>query len=210
MVYFQNREEGGQQLAALLKAFEQKPDVVVLGLARGGVATARAVADVLQVPLDVLVVRKLGAPGQEELAIGAVGEENVLVLNNDLIASMGIGKNYIDHEVTAKQEEVKERVKIYREHYPAIDLDNKTAILVDDGVATGATMEAAIKVAYAHKAKKIIVAAPVIASDVIKRLKQLADHVIFLDNPDNMMGIGQFYFDFKQLNHDDVIDLLTR
>jgi len=210
MTIFSNRTEAGEKLAEKLKEFAGKPDVVVAGLARGGVETAAAIAEVLKVPVDFVAVRKLGAPGQEELGIGAIAEDGAKVLNKPLIESMGIPKSYLEDIEAKERRELEKRIKLYREHHPAVDMKDKVVILADDGIATGSTMEAAIQTARKRQAKKVIVAVPVMPADVVSAFTKLADQLIFLESPEEFYAIGAFYYSFPQLDHDDVIGLLKQ
>ncbi len=210
MIRFKDREESGKKLAHLLKQYKNREGTIILGLARGGVVTAAAVAQELNVPCDVIVVRKIGAPDNEELAVGAITEHGVQVFNEILIKQVGIPASYIDTVVAREREECAKREKLYRAHKPAIDFTGKTVILVDDGIATGLTMEAAIKDVRKRGAGNVVVAVPVMPADVVAQLKKLCDELIYLLAPEHFLAIGAFYTDFTQVSHDKVIKLLKQ
>lgn len=206
---FKNRAEAGKLLAEKLKNYEKNPNTVVLGLPRGGVVVAHEIARVLNIPLDVLIVRKIGAPGNPELAIGATDEKGTRVLEETIIQLYNISPDYIEEQTREKMGEAKRRSKLYRKNRAPIDLKNKTVILIDDGIATGSTMLAAIKSAKASNAGKIITAAPVIALDSLEKLKTHADEIFYIDAPVYFNAVGAFYEDFKQVEDDEVIKLLS-
>jgi putative phosphoribosyl transferase len=207
---FRNREEAGQLLARALTEYAGREDVVVLGLPRGGVPVAAEVARVLGAPLDVLVVRKLGAPGQEELAIGAIGEGGVRVLNERLVRDLGLSREAIDRIAGREERELERRVAAYRGGHEALEVEGKTVIVVDDGVATGATMRAGLQTLRALGAARIIAAAPVGAADSVALLQEDADDVVVLEAPAWFSAVGQWYEDFGQTSDEKVRDLLGR
>lgn len=206
---FADRAEAGRDLAAALGKYAGRDDVVVLGLPRGGVPVAAEVARALQVPLDVLVVRKLGAPGQEELAIGAIGEGGVRVLNEGLVRSLGLEESEIDRMARHEGRELERRVAAYRGGHEALEVDDKTVIVVDDGVATGATMRAGLQALRAMGATRIVAAAPVGAQDSVAALENDADEVVVLETPEWFNAVGQWYEDFGQTTDDEVRGLLA-
>ena len=207
---FANRTEAGRLLAEELKAYASRNDVVVLGLPRGGVPVAYEVAKHLHVPFDVFIVRKLGVPGFEELAAGAIASGGVRVLNEDVVRAIPYAAEAIE-AVTAKETaELQRREQIYREGRPAPALRDKIVILVDDGVATGATMRAAVKALRERSAAKIIVAVPVGPPDTCDELAREADEAICLTTPPFFQAVGQYYEDFSQTSDDDVRELLTK
>jgi putative phosphoribosyl transferase len=210
MVIFKNRTDAGIKLAALLRKYSKWPEVVVIGLARGGVVTAAVVAHALMVPLDVMVVRKIGAPMEEELALGAITVHGVTVLHQALIKQFAVSEDYLAATIAREQAECAKREELYRSHHAAISLKNKTVIIVDDGIATGATIEAAIKDVRQQHARKIIVAVPVLPSDMVATMRTLCDELVFLKAPDSFLAIGAFYQDFEQVNHDEVIAVLKQ
>lgn len=208
MLHFKDRIDGGRQLAGLLKDYQGRADVVVVGLARGGVVTAGMVSEALLLPLDVVVVRKIGVPGEEELALGALAEDGVVVLNDDLIRQLGIPDAKVRMVIAKEKQELAYRVSLYRAEIEPIDVAGKTVLVVDDGVATGSTMEAAITLMRNRGAARVVVATVVMAVDSVEQLQQKADEVVYVGAPTDFWAIGQFYDDFHQLTHEEVIDLL--
>lgn len=206
---FANRREAGRILAGALRKYAGREDVVVLGLPRGGVPVAAEVARALGVALDVLVVRKLGAPGQDELAIGAIGEGGVRVLNAGLVRSIGLEESDIDRIAVREERELERRVAAYRGGHEALEVEEKTVIVVDDGVATGATMRAGLQALRARGAAKIVAAAPVGAEDSVAALARDADEVVVLETPAWFSAVGQWYEDFGQTTDDEVRHLLA-
>jgi len=193
---FLNRADAGEKLAAKLGPLGR--DTIILGLPRGGVIVAHEVAKALKATLDVIVTKKLGAPGDSEFAIGAVGMSTV-VLNDEAKA---VGKAYIDSAVRRLRGEIKERLRNLRGDRPMPALKGKTVILVDDGMATGASMEAAVKEVTTHKPKQVIVAVPVAPEDAVRRLSKFAT-VVCLEMPDPFYAVGNFYRDFDEVTEDD-------
>ena len=207
---FINRTEAGRLLAEKLENYANQVDVIVLGLPRGGVPVAYEVAKHLRAPLDVFIVRKLGVPGFEELAAGAIASGGVRVLNENVVRAMPYASEAIE-AVTAKETaELERREQIYREGRPAPELCNKIVILVDDGLATGATMRAAVKALRERGAAKIVVAVPVGPPDTCEELAHEADEAICLSTPPFFQAVGQYYEDFSQISDSDVGELLTR
>jgi len=207
---FANRQEAGEKLAEKLIKFKNRADAIVLGLPRGGVMVAFAAARRLNLPLDIIVPRKIGAPGNEELAIGAIGENGELVLDEALAKQLGVTPKYLAKIVAEEKEEAQRRLRIYRNGRPPLSLDGKTAILVDDGIATGSTMLAAIRSAKNKKAKKIIAAAPIVAMDTLAKLKNEADDVICIDAPAYFGAVGAFYREFGQTQDSEVVETLQQ
>ena len=206
---FANRSEAGRSLAEKLEKYANRNDLIVLGLPRGGVPVAYEVAKRLHVPLDVFIVRKLGVPGFEELAAGAIASGSVRVLNEDVMRAIPYGDAAIE-AVTAKETvELQRREQIYREGRPAPDLRGNVVMLVDDGLATGATMRAAVKALRQSGAAKIVVAVPVGPPDTCREIAQEADETICLSTPEFFQAVGQYYQDFSQTSDDDVRKLLT-
>lgn len=206
---FKDRADGGTQLAARLGAYKNRSDVLVIGLPRGGVVTAQAVAAALNLPLDIVVPRKIGAPHEKELALGAITEDGDLVLDETEVRLLNVPQDYIDRTVAAEKTEAKRRLAVYRAGRPPLTLAGKIALLVDDGVATGATMRAAIRSARAKGATKIVVASPVIAPDTLRILKNETDECVFLDAPDYFAAVGGFYQTFPQINDQEVVAILS-
>jgi putative phosphoribosyl transferase len=207
---FNDRSEGGAQLAVRLKEYKDRQGVIVLALPRGGVATGYEIARSLQVPLDIVIVRKIGFPGQPELGIGAVSETGTVVLNESIISTYGVSKDYIEREISRQKEEISRRVKLYRKGKRLPSLEGKTVILVDDGVATGATMKVAITTLRKEKLKKLIVALPVAPPGVADEIERMVDKFICIETPFDFMAVGSYYHDFTQVSDEEVIDLLER
>jgi putative phosphoribosyl transferase len=206
---FQNRSEAGQLLGERLGYFtSERP--VVLGLPRGGVPVAFEVAQALASPLDVLVVRKLGVPFHPELAFGAIGEDDAQVLNTRLVQRLGLSKDTIAEVARHERAELIRRVEFYRGDRTALALIGRTVVIVDDGLATGATARVAVEVARARKAKRIIVAVPVSPREAVAELRTLADEVISLQVPTRFEAVGEWYEDFNQTTDDEVTSLLRK
>ena len=206
---FRDRTDAGRQLAARLAHYAGRPDVIVLGLPRGGVPVAAEVAQALGAPLDVFLVRKLGVPGQEELAMGAIAEGGVAVLNEDLIASLRIPRAAVEQAEARETAELQRRQRLYRGSRPAFDLGGRTVILIDDGLATGSTMEAAILALRRRGPARIVVAAPVGARESCDRLGRLADEILCASTPAWFSAVGQWYEDFSETSDDEVRRLLS-
>lgn len=207
---FKNRSEAGQQLAEQLIQYKDNPRVVVLGLPRGGVVVAFKIAKTLNLPLDLVVPRKIGAPGNPEFAIGAITEDGEGIFDEQVISTYNISKDYIDQTVAKEKKEAQRRLELYRGDRPPLDLKNKIAILVDDGVATGSTMLAAVKSTRSKGVKKIIVAIPVTARDSLEKIKEQADEVVYLNAPLFFGAVGAFYQNFDQTNDKEVIEIMNR
>ncbi|PUA32054.1 MAG: phosphoribosyl transferase [Candidatus Terraquivivens tikiterensis] len=205
---FKNRTEAGRLLAKALIEYKGC-DVVVLAVPRGGVVIGYYVAEELGCPLDVIVPRKLGAPFQPELAIGAVAEDGTTVLNEDLVNSMGVSEQYIERKVKEEVAEIKRRIALYRSGKEAIPVKDKIVVLVDDGLATGATMRAAVKYVKKLGPRAIVVAVPVAPPETVKSLRQEVDKVVCLYTPEPFYAIGQFYEEFEQVEDEEVIRLLS-
>ena len=204
---FQNRSEAGQLLGERLGYLtSERP--VVLGLPRGGVPVAFEVAHALASPLDVLVVRKLGVPFHPELAFGAIGEDDAQVLNTLLVQRLGLSKDTIAEVARHERTELIRRVELYRGDRAALALIGRTVVIVDDGLATGATARVAVEVARARGAKRIIVAVPVSPRETVAELRTLADEVISLHVPTQFEAVGEWYEDFNQTTDDEVTSLL--
>jgi putative phosphoribosyl transferase len=207
---FPNRTEAGRQLAEKLGKYAGRDDLIVLGLPRGGVPVANEVAKRLAAPLDVFVVRKLGVPGFEELAAGAIASGGVRVLNEDVMRAIPHADQAIEEVTTRETAELERREQIYREGRPAPDVRDRIAILVDDGLATGATMRAAVKALRQRGAAKIVVAVPVGPPDTCHEIEEQADETICLSMPELFQAVGQYYEDFSQTSDEDVRELVTR
>jgi predicted phosphoribosyltransferase len=207
---FAHRAEAGELLAERLSAYRDRDDVVVLALPRGGVPVAREVARALGVRLDVYVVRKLGVPGHEELAMGAIATGGVRLLNHDVIDALGIPMNVIDAVSAREQQELARREQAYRGDRGPIALTNKTVILVDDGLATGATMRAAVMAARQQQPARVIVAVPVGAVSTCADLAAEADDVVCVRTPDPFVAVGLWYRDFTPTTDHEVRSLLGK
>jgi len=205
---FKNREEAGKKLAAKLQDYQKTKNLIILAIPRGGLVIGKQLSRALSCSLDIIVTKKIGAPGNPELAIGAVGAMGEPVINRELAARVGADEKYLQKEIASRQAEVKRRIKEYRGDKSPLNLKNKIAIITDDGVATGATMEAAVEVIRQQEPKKIIVAIPVIARDSLKKLEKKADEVIYLDAPIMFFAVGQFYQEFPQTTDEEAKKLL--
>ena len=206
---FRDRTDAGRRLAAELARFREE-DVVVVGLPRGGVPVAAEVAAALNAPLDVLVVRKLGVPYQPELGMGAIGEDDVRVLNPEVIHTARVTEQDIAAVETSERAELSRRAQRYRGDRPRLTLDEKTVIVVDDGVATGGSALAAIKVARAHGAGRVVLAVPVAPPETVQTLQAEADEVICLETPAWFRAVGAWYDDFSATTDDEVVTILAR
>jgi putative phosphoribosyl transferase len=207
---FTDRSAAGRALAMRLTAYAGRDDVVVLGLPRGGVVVAAAVAAALAVPLDVCVVRKLGVPGREELAFGAVASGGVRVLNPDVVRAFGLEEDVIESVVASESAELARRQRAFRgdEHSPP-DPAGRTVIIVDDGLATGATMRVAVQAVQAGAPARVVVAVPVGAASVCASLSREVDEVVCLESPTLFVAVGQWYADFRQTTDEEVSELLS-
>ncbi len=206
---FVDRREAGRLLAERLQDVAAD-DVVVLGLPRGGVPVAFEVAQGLHAPLDVIVVRKVGVPGQPELAMGAIGEDGVRVVSPEVVRLAGVSEAAFTAVEARERDELDRRAARFRSHRPRIDLTGRTALVVDDGLATGSTARAACQVARAHGAARVILAVPVAPAGAVDAFTGDADQVIVLESPRRFHAVGQFYDDFGQTSDDEVVDLLAR
>ena len=203
-----SRQAAGEALAERLGNLAGRGDVLVLALPRGGVPVAFEIADRLHARLDILLVRKLGVPSQPELAMGAIASGNVRVMNEDVVSGYRIDAEAIEKVATRERAELERRSQVYRGHRPWPTLREKTIVLVDDGIATGATMAAAIEAVRKQGAARIIVAVPVAPEDTIDRLSESADQIVCLASPAPFYAIGQWYQRFEQLSDDEVSRLL--
>ena len=207
---FSNRAEAGQLLAEKLLNYANRHDVIVLGLPRGGVPVAFEVAQRLHVPLDVFIVRKLGVPGFEELAIGAIASGGVRVVNEDVARALPNVDEIIKSVTARETAELERREQSYRDGRSAPDLRGKTVILVDDGLATGATMRAAVKALRQREVAKIVVAAPVGAPETCREFEDEVDEIVCAMAPEFFQAVGQYYEDFSQTTDEEVRELLAR
>lgn len=206
---FESRREAGRRVAEKLTLYRGRSDVLVLALPRGGVPIAEEIASGLHAPLDVLVVQKLGFPGDTELAMGAVGPCGLRVLNRQVIEDFEITAGDIERAALREQKELLRREQIYRAGLPPLDLKGRIAILADDGIATGATMRAAIGVALAGRAARIVVAVPVVAREAYFELRGRADEFVTLHIPKEFYAVGDFYEAFPQLTDAEVCEALA-
>lgn len=207
LTQFRDRREAGRLLAAALQVPEEAP-LLVLALPRGGVPVGYEVALALGAPLDVFVVRKLGVPGHEELAMGAVAQGGIRVLNEDVVGAHGISAATIERVAASEVAELARRERIYRGGAPAPDLRGRIVVLVDDGLATGATMAAAVRGVRTQSPERIIVAVPVASREALQALGEMADRCVAVLTPRSFGGVGQWYQDFRQTSDDEVRTLL--
>jgi putative phosphoribosyl transferase len=205
-----DRAEAGRLLAMLLVAYAQCPDILVLALPRGGVPVAYEVAKALHVPLDLFLVRKLGVPGQEELAMGALAIGGIRVFNADVVRMLRIPDYIIESVVAKEQRELERRERLYRDGQPPLHIQDRTVILVDDGLATGATMRAAVRALRQEHPARIIVAVPVAAPQTCAELRPEVDALICARMPEPFYGVGWWYENFAQISDNEVHALLTR
>lgn len=204
---FQNRVSAGRQLARALEKFRGE-DLIVLAIPRGGVVVAAEVAEALGAPLDLIIPRKIPAPGNEELAIGAVAGEGQVIINSGLVASLGVSDKYINEWVGKEIDEIQRRRHSYIGDEKAPDVGNKTILIVDDGLATGYTALAAVEAVRALGGKKVVLAVPVAPPDTVARLDKVVDELICLMEPAEFYAVGQFYSDFSQVTDREVVSRL--
>jgi putative phosphoribosyl transferase len=205
---YADREDAGKKLAAALHNYRGQKGVVVFGLPRGGVPVAFEVARQLKAPLDILVVRKIGVPGQPELAMGAVASGGVVIRNEQVIRALGIGPDRFDAATEVALEELRERDLALRGNETEVDITGKTAIVVDDGMATGSTMQAAVEALRTLGPTSIVVAVPVAAPEVVARMESVADEVVSLLTPRSLIAVGAWYRQFGQNPESEVRRLL--
>ncbi len=206
---FGNRTEAGTALAARLEHL-RGDDIVVLGLPRGGIPVAFEIAQALDAPLDVIVVRKVGVPAQPELAMGAIGEDGVRVVNDDVIRLTGASTADFIRVEQRERDELKRRADRFRGAAPRADLVGRIAVIVDDGIATGSTARAACQVARAHGAERVVLAVPVAAPESVESLAGDADEIVCVEQPSPLRSVGEWYDDFTQVDDQTVVDLLER
>ncbi len=205
---FNNRHEAGIKISDKLLEYNNNKNLVIIAIARGGVEVAFPVCTKFKLPMQITIARKIGAPLNSELAIGAVSEENDLVLNNNIIEDYDISQEYIESQAKKEQQEIKRRLKKYRPNKNLTDLNGKIVIVIDDGVATGATMKVIIKLIKKRKINKLIIAVPVTASDTMREIKKECDEFISLYVPDYFQAVGSFYQDFQQITDKQVCQLI--
>src|SRR6266568_1331056 len=209
MIY-RNRSEAGKHLATRLKKYANRDDLLVLALPRGGVPVGFEVAKQLHLPLDIFLVRKLGVPGHEELAMGAIATGGVRVLNEDVVDYLRIPGEVIEAVAADELRELERRERAYRDNRPEPDVRAKTVILIDDGLATGSTMRAAAAALRQQNPARIVVAVPVSASQTCNEYRMGVDEIICASTPEPFMGVGQWYLDFSQTTDEEVRELLTK
>jgi predicted phosphoribosyltransferase len=207
---FNDRSDAGRQLAERLGPYAGRSDVIVLALPRGGAPVGFEVARALGAPFDVFLVRKLGVPGREELAMGAIASDGVRVINEDVVSELGIPSRWLDTVADRELAELRRREEAYRDGRPAPDVRGKVAILVDDGLATGASMRAAVAALRKMTPASVVVAVPVGAAQTCRELEQMADEVVCVEQPDPFYAVGTWYRDFGQTTDDEVRELLNR
>ena len=207
---FLNRSDAGRFLAQKLTAYINRGDVIVLALPRGGVPVASEVAKALNASLDVFVVRKLGLPGHPELAMGAIATGGVRVFNGDVVNSLRIPDQVVDAVSAQEFDELQRREKAYRDDLPPPEVEGRTVILVDDGIATGSTMLAAIAALRQLNVARIVVATPVVSAATYYEIRRMADEVVAVMKPEDFYAVGQWYEDFSQTSDDEVRELLAQ
>jgi putative phosphoribosyl transferase len=207
---FKNRSEAGRLLAEALKSYGGHTDVLILALPRGGLPVAFEVAQVLGAPLDLMLVRKLGVPGQEELAMGAIATGGIKFLNQEFVKRLKIPEIALEAVASRERKELERREQAYRGDRPVPEIGNRRVILVDDGLATGATMRAAVLALRQQQPAKIIIGVPVAPPDTVEELRREADEVICLATPEPFFAIGEWYMDFSQTSDEEVRELLAR
>lgn len=207
---FRDRTEAGQLLATRLTTYANRPDALVLALPRGGVPVGFEIAQALNIPLDICLVRKLGVPGQEELAMGAIAPDGIMVLNNDVLRTMRISRQALLEVATSEKQELERQMQAYRGDRPAPQIRDRLIILVDDGIATSSTLRAAITLLQRQHPQGIIVAAPVAPATVCESLQKLVQEVVCLSTPEPLHSIGMWYKDFSQTTDEEVCSLLER
>jgi putative phosphoribosyl transferase len=205
---FADRAEGGHRLAEALKHHRRRAETIVVALPRGGVVTGAAIAEDLELPLDVLIVRKLGTPGHEELAMGAIGPGGIRVLNEDVIAALRVPATTVDAATRREQDELERRERLYRGNRPPLQVAGRTVIVVDDGLATGSTMSAAVAVLRRHEPERIVLAVPVAPMDTLERFRPVVDELVYLEAPEPFQAVGCWYADFAQVDDEEVIRTL--
>lgn len=207
---FRDRRDAGKKLADALSEYKNRPATIVIALPRGGVPVGYEVANSLNLPLDVLPVRKLGVPNHEEIAMGAIADDNIMVLNEEIIHGFSIPPSVITDVSEKERVELKRRNEVYRGNRPLPHVEAHTVILVDDGCATGANIKAAIRYLEKKHAAQIVVAMPVASDSSYETLLEIADKVVCLDIPEHFLGVGGSYRDFSQTSDKEVVELLGK
>ena len=207
-IRFTDRRAAGQELAARLRHYAGRTDVVVLALPRGGVPVAFEIAEALAAPLDVFVVRKIGMPGHPEFGIGAIASGDVLVLNEEVVSAYGVPRSAVDEVIRLEREELRRREKEYRTDEQPLTIEGRTVILVDDGLATGSSMRAAVEAVRAQQPSRVVVAVPVGAASTCREMASIADEVVCARTPEPFSAVGLWYGDFSQTTDEEVRALL--
>lgn len=207
---FENRSDAGRRLSSRLQQYKGRHDVIVLALPRGGVVIGDEIAQAINAPLNVIIVRKIGFPGQPELAVGAVAESGSVVLNEDLMAEGRLSRDLLKREIDHQKDEIAKRVFLYRSGKGLPSLNDTTVILVDDGVATGATIKAAISALKDEKVAKLVVALPVGPPETVGVLRRIVDELVCLETPFVFRAVGAYYYDFTQVSDDEVVSILRK
>jgi len=205
---FKDRTEAGKQLAKKLMNYANRDNVIVLALPRGGVPIGYEVAHALNAPLDVVLVQKLGVPGREELAMGAIASHDAKFVNDSIVRGMKISQDTVDNVIEKETRELKKREALYESARPDIDITGYTAIIVDDGLATGATMRATVQALRSQSFDKIVIAVPTAPADIIDEFQHEVNDVVCLITPQEFGGVGRWYTEFSQTTNDEVIDYL--
>ncbi len=205
---FQNRQDAGEKLSSVLEKYKGE-DVIVMGIPRGGVVVAAEVAKRLGAPLDVIIPRKIGAPHNPEVAIGAVTQDGTVIKDEAMVQILGISDEQLNVLAGRVSGEIARRVNAYRGGRPGIDIHNKTVIIVDDGIATGFTIKAAIKSVRSANPRRLVLAVPVAPADTVQALRETVDELVCLQKPELFYAVGQFYTDFDQTSDSEVIQLLA-
>jgi putative phosphoribosyl transferase len=208
--YFRDRTDAGRHLAAALTEYADQPDLLILALPRGGVPVAFEVARALHAPLDVFLVRKLGFPGHEEFAMGAIASGGVRILDGEVLRMFNVPVDLIERVTEIEQRELERREKEYRDDRPPPHVEGHTVILIDDGLATGSTMRAAVAALRKEGANKIVVAVPVAPPETCEALRELADDIVCAITPEPFRAVGIWYADFSQTSDDEVRELIER
>ena len=208
--YFLDRYDAGRRLAVALSSYADQPDLLILALPRGGVPVAYEVARALHAALDVFLVRKLGFPGHPELAMGAIATGGVRILDRQLIRMYGVPAEEIERVTVAERREMERRERLYRDGRPPPDVSGRTVILVDDGLATGSSMRAAVEALREEGAKKIVVAVPVAAPDTCAAMKDEVDEIVCAVTPEPFRAVGMWYADFSETTDEEVREILSR
>lgn len=210
MKKFHDRRAAGKQLASRLAEYAGHADVIVLGIPRGGVVVADEIARALRVPLDVMITRKLGAPGNPELAVGAVAGDGTVLVDRQMIADLHISERELEQERARQLGEIERRTEMYRGDKPPLNLVNKTVILIDDGIATGATVIAALRALRVKRPRRVVLAVPVAPGAVVPQLRAECSQLVLLASPEPFIAVGNFYENFAQVTDDEVLEILHR